>query len=517
MEELVWLAIVGLFKLFGWILKKTFRGLGRLLSLGGRRAAPVRSAPPRASAPAPTPRSAPSRKAPTGRAAQLVGELGDVQTEANALAERVRGELENAPFAETLVQLARRAGALRQRLASGEAVAPREAESLLERFSVLLEIVSTMAAQRRDPELADLLGDADALAAACYAPIVEYCRRKDIRLTSDRTATAIGGDKLFLLSVDDPAGLAAIVLPEAWASDLGWWPALAHEIGHDFYNSVTGLPRELMAALELPAQKDLPRVANRLTTADLDRAISAWHEELFADAFGTMMLGPAYVRTMSAIFASPAQPARACTIDFEGGRYEEHPPGHVRVACGARLLRQMGYGKEGDDLEAAWRRRHANPDRLLVPSTAGAWMAVDDEAVISRALNVGSLLYETGLSTLGGMPLRSIAGLDFGPREHARAHDVKSSLLAGVRPALRDPRLLIAGGVLAWFERPDQSARVYRLTREAVTGVGTKRRSVPGAATRDAGADDAFSPALLRDAILLDALLAPPRCSRVRR
>jgi hypothetical protein len=374
-----------------------------------------------------------------------------------------------------------------------------------------------MAAQRRDPELDDLLGDADALAAACYGPIVDYCRRKDIRLTSDRTATAIGGDKLFLLSVDDPAGLAPIVLPEAWASDLGWWPALAHEIGHDFYNSVTGLPRELMAVLKLPAQKDLPRQANRLTTADLDRAISAWHEELFADAFGTMMLGPAYVRTMAAIFGSPEQPARACTIAPEGGRFEEHPPGHVRVACGARLLAQMGYGKEGDGLEAAWRGRHGSPDRLFLPSTVGTWMAVDDEALIDRALAVGSVLYETGLATLGGMPLRSIAGLDFGPREHARAYEVKATLVAGGRPTLRDPRLLIAGGVLAWFDRPDQSSRIYRATRDAVIGVGARPRRQGGSPADGSSAGGVLTASLLRDAVLLDLVMAPPRRSRLRR
>src|SRR6185369_13228326 len=100
----------------------------------------------------------------------------------------------------------------------------------------------------------ELLGDADALAEACYRPIVDYCDQRAIKLISDRTATAIGGDKLFILRFDDPSGLAPIVLPANWSTEIGWWPALAHEIGHDFFNSVANLELELRKELRLPGR-----------------------------------------------------------------------------------------------------------------------------------------------------------------------------------------------------------------------------------------------------------------------
>jgi hypothetical protein len=227
-----------------------------------------------------------------------------------------------------------------------------------------------------------------------------------------------------------------------------------------------------------------------------------------------MMLGPAYLHTMAAIFGAPDQPARVCAVAPNGARYEEHPPGHVRVVCAARLLGQMAYGKEGDDLERAWRQRHNQPDRLFFPATTGEWMAVADEPVIQRASAVGTALYATGLTALAGAPLRSIPGLDFGPREHARAKEVKAALAAGRRPMLRDPRLLIAGAVLAWYERTDDRARIYRVTRDCIEGISGEPRRAATAA-EPAQADQPLDADVLRDAILLDLVLSPP--PRLRR
>ena len=375
MEELVWILIVGLFKGIAWILTAVFRALGRVLKLlfGGakiaRRADPARMAPPRSAPSSPAASkvlaSSDARARPAGVVAQLSTELGDLGTEAESLATRCRTEAQNLRFVPTLDAVGKRARTLQQRLhATGDPVRISDAQAATDRLGVLLEVVSLMAAQRRDPVLNDLLGDADALAESCYGPIVEHCRKNDIALASDRTATAIDGDKLFLLSVDDPAGLAAIVLPGAWASDLGWWPALAHEIGHDFYLSVPGLGAELTTVLSLPRETRLPSGRGRLNTGDVDRAVFAWHEELFADAFGTMMLGPAYLYTMAGIFARPKEPVQAVAVAQIQGRFEEHPPGHIRVACAARLLGLMGYGAEGDRLEARWRKLHADPDRV---------------------------------------------------------------------------------------------------------------------------------------------------------
>jgi hypothetical protein len=338
--------------------------------------------------------------------------------------------------------------------------------------------------------------------------VVEYCRQRGIKLISDRTATCIGGDKLFILSLDDPSGLAPIVLPRDWATQIGWWPALAHEIGHDFHNSVPNLGDELRRALSLPGPVGkLP--AAQVRQNDLDAAVGAWMEELFADAFGTMMLGPAYVATMSWSFGSPSEPVQTMAASpTRQGNFEEHPPGHVRVVVACRLLGMMGYGALGDRLEASWRRAHKNPSYVYLPTRTGGWATLTDEIVIERALQVGGALYETGLPSLAGFPLRSIPGLDFGPREHEAAHAVKDAILQGRKPALKDPRLVISGAVVAWTEKPTESARILKIARDLIDAVGVPRRRSQWA-PQGGAVEVTLSPAaeLWRDAIVLDALL----------
>jgi hypothetical protein len=513
--ELLIAIIVGIFKLIRWILVTFFKLLGGIFGLltrgakAARRLEPARMQPKKlqpakvpATARPVTPSAGPALK-------ELAARFDKLEETASAEAERCLGEEANLAFVETLRYIGSASREMKRRLATagsdGKVLGTGYREA--ERLEALFEVLSVMSDQRRDRDLLELLGDADALAEACYRPIVDYCRNRGIKLISDRTATCIGGDKLFILAVDDPSGLAPIVLPAAWSTEIGWWPALAHEIAHDFYNSVPGLGDELRRKLSLPLTGKLPS-QTRVTTADIDGAVGAWMEELFADAFGTMMLGPAFVATQSWSFGSPREPAQAlAAAGLKNGNFEEHPPGHVRVACACRLLREMGYGAQGDKLEASWRRAHRNPELVYLPTRTGGWVAVDDDAVIARALDVGMALYETGLDALHGVPLRSIQGLDFGPREHELAHGVKDALLAGRRPSLRDPRLVISGAVVAWSEKPAESARILAVARDLIDAVGVPRRRPAGAYAERSDDPAAPDAALWRDAIILDALL----------
>jgi hypothetical protein len=448
----------------------------------------------------------------------LIDELEGLSRESNERAERCRKEPANLDFVDSFKYVAKRAKHLAKRLRQGDLGFVQELADVRRHLDAIFEVTSFMAAQRRDQDLVELLGDADALAEACYRPIIEHCRKRAIPLSSDREVTILDGDKLYFFSIDDPTGLATVVLPGDFASDLGWWPALVHEIGHDFYRSVKGLPSDLVAHLRVPADPRLPMGTTAPSTADLDRALFAWHEELFADAFGTMMLGPAYVRTMMWTFGAEGREAVRAEA-LSDGRFEEHPPSHVRVAAACRLLGQMGYGAEGDRLESEWRKRVGPFDRVEIPTRRGLFFAFDDELVIELAARVGTILYQQGMPSLAEQSLRSIVGLDFGPREHAQAGRVARSLSAGQRPTIRDPRLLIAGGVLAWFERPDQAVVTYQRVRQAIVGVAEVRRNLndelaEGSEAVELGSPTSMSPSLVRDALILDALLELPRSMR---
>ena len=515
MDEVLIALVVGLFKLVYWLLRGVFRvlrGIVRAIAavLTGstsQRQEVVLSKMKRA-APALPGKGAAKGVDPTPR----VGKHLDATRALRALCEAQRNTRRFAPTLDGIVERGER---LASQLRIDSRATPEQLGRLV-RDESLRAIVGDLMDARRGT-LAGLLDDTDALANASYAPIVEYCKQRDIALASDRAATAIDGDKLFFMSIDDPSGLATIVLPSSFSTDISTWPAIAHEIAHDFFRSVDGLPRQLRAQLQLGTNVALlgPEDGQVGVRVLVEHAVAAWMEELFADSFGTMMLGPAYVHTMMQAFASPDEPTRALEMLYQVDQtkpvYEEHPPGHVRVVAGCRLLGRMGYGKEADALEARWRKLHGEPTCVYSALSDGRWVRVDEGIVLDRAAQVGTSLYMHGLDCLRGQPLRSVAGLDFGPREHEQARRIGERLASGRPVDVKDPRLLIAGAVIGTVAAPQQAAFIYALARNAIEGVDAPaaERALEGEVTGfEVGAEAA------REAFLAGIILGPPLSRR---
>ncbi len=326
--------VVGLYRVVEFIVKMIWQLLRFLFSpvlrsLGWGQAGAGEGATPRAQlrvgAKAKTKAAAkPAHVDDSALRARLTRSISEVAAAARADANSARDDLaldSIVPAFDALVERCDRARTL---------TSTADLKRAFERLEGMLAILRALVRERREPALRELLIGADALGGACYRPIVEFCRAHDIALSSNRVATAIDGDKLFFLGLDEPSGLALVVLPERWARELVWWPALAHEMGHDFYNSVDGLGKELSTKLGLAGTLEIPRFA-RQPGDFVTNAVTAWQEELFADAFGTLMMGPSYVRTMAAIFGSPKNPAAACTIDTRSrearwGKARRAPP-----------------------------------------------------------------------------------------------------------------------------------------------------------------------------------------------
>ena len=382
-------------------------------------------------------------------------------------------------------------------------------------LDALMSLLSLKADQRCDPSLDELIDDADALAEACYRPVVDYCRTNAVPLSSNRTAAFFGdGCSPWLGRIDDPTGLAILHLPWKWLAELHRWPAIAHEVGHDFYDSVPGLDQELLRFVgltEMPGDARIIDGRAGVDVRDVDRIVTRWRRELIADAFGVMMLGPAYAITTAAIFASPGEPEQALAISVEEDEYEVHPPGHVRVAAVCRLLARIGYGAVADGIEQRWRRQHGKPEIVLLPTRFG-YLRVEDEPFIERAVSLTVSLQRKGFEVLRGIPLSSMPGFDFGPREHEASLRTRDAFLTGGRPRLADARLLIAGAVMAWAERPDEGVGLLRAARLAVG-----RLDLPVPQDGVAKPRASSSPQeLVRDAVLLDTLLTPARASLLR-
>jgi hypothetical protein len=519
LKVLIWLV--------AWIVKLTYRLVRAVLRTSWSllrwaqrrlRGEEVPVAPPPRLATAAVRPPAPAESAAIKR---LAGKLGELAKRARALEARCADEPLCAPLLPTLRDfvLPKLDAALTDLRRATGATDLRPLASLGAYLDALTQLLSRMADQRRDEALDELVDDADTLAEACYRPVVDYCRTNDVPLSSDRTATVFGDDcSPWLGRIDDPTGLAILHLPWKWLAEVHRWPAIGHEVGHDFYDSVAGLDLEVLRRHGLADLADEAGVldgSQGITMRDIERIVVTWRHELVADAFGAMMFGPAYVVTTAAIFARPEAPRETLTVqvDESGTDYEVHPPGHIRVAAVCRLLARMGYGALGVGLEQRWRAQHGEPSGILLPAPDG-WLRIADEPFLDRAVSITASLYQEGFTALRGIPLSSMPGFDFGPREHEAALRARDAFLADARAPLTDARLLIAGAVLAWAERPQENARLLRAARLAV---GRLPLRVPGDAVSLAGVDMGSPRELVRDAFLLDLLLSPPASARYTR
>jgi hypothetical protein len=516
---LLWL-IRGIFKVAFLLVRGVLQLVWRILRAVVRR---LRGAP--AAAPSPPPERDQLGKATSAKGSsaereaieRLTARVSELAKRARGLEARCNAEPLCAPLLRTLREFA--LPKLDQLLVEARRATPAtDLEPLASSagyLEALIRLVSRMADQRCDPALDELIDDADTLSEACYRPIVDYCRINGVPLGSDRAAAVFGDDcSPWLGRIDDPTGLAILNLPWKWLAEVHRWPAIAHEVGHDFYDSVAGLDDELLRRHGLGSVAGDARVldgSEGVSLRDVERIVTNWRRELIADAFGVMMLGPAYVVTTAAIFARLDEPRETLTVQVDGDDYEVHPPAHIRVAAVCRLLARMGYGAAGVTLEQSWRAQHGEPTGILLPIPDG-WLRVPDEPFIERAVALTASLYQEGFTALRGIPLSSMPGFDFGPREHEAALAAKAAFLAYARAPITDARLLIAGAVLAWAERPADALRLLRAARLAVGKLPLRIADDAAAAP----ARTSSTQEVLRDAFLLDLLLAPPVALRGR-
>jgi len=399
--------------------------------------------------------------------------------------------------------------------------APDAGQALAACGAVFAE-VKELVRQRRDPVLLHALGDADALADACYGPIVDFASAGGLPLTTAWPVTRLSQFDLAIWTGFAPTSVAPIFLPPQFFESLLFWPALGHEIGHDFLVSVRGLDARLRQDLELPPEtvgaRPLRFQGNSLSIAELRRVFGAWFEELFSDVFGTLMFGTAYVTTMCQLFACRERPQESLLVATRprSSYYDVHPPAHLRVFVSCTMLNLTGLAQDGDRLWGWWHALHGweSPQASLFFPMAGEWVGLPFDAFASIAQPLVERLCGGPLGGLNGMGLRDVSGLDLGPHRIAESERARRSLLAGSVPPVRDARAVISGAVLAAFERPESHQQILKLARAAIPARGTGEQR-PDAfhpypkSKRTGGLD--LSPQAVVEALLLNELLDGPR------
>ena len=399
------------------------------------------------------------------------------------------------------------------------------ARAKLVHLTMVRDAVEYFIAQRRRPDLREAVGDADALAQGCYQPVLDFARMNRVPLTSAQPVTLLTPFDMSTWVGFIPTGVAPLFLPPTFFEDIRWWPAVAHEIGHDFLAATPGLETNLRLQLGLPSEAAGSRLIDThgggLPMRELVRIHGAWFEEIFCDLFGTMMLGPAYGYSMASLFAQPDAPMRVITAyrTPDGRGYDSHPPRHLRVLLCTRALRLMGEDEAADEILDEWTALHGDQEVLWIPTTR-ATIGVPTEIMVDIGDDIITALYREGMDGLDGHALSDIPGLDHGPHQAAESRRARDELLAGRAPVSQGTRAVVAGAVLAWHQDPGSQARILALARQAIVGVTETRRDIHAGAHADAYALDPLAAGRtprqheLREAFLLHTMLAPPRSVR---
>ncbi|MCP1783886.1 hypothetical protein [Bradyrhizobium japonicum] len=279
----------------------------------------------------------------------------------------------------------------------------RETEALILGIRRIWEFFRSKLVQRWDEDLRRFLQLADELAWSCYQPALEAsqsARREPplVFLNGGLSPFALSRNRAFRaedvpgqpLAPDtyDPVlqrlPIAVIGVPWHQTAHLPDLPVVAHETGHAVEQNL-GLHEEVLAAL-----------ATKLNGAAHLPQWQAWAAETFADLWGALTLGPAFVSSLIDFLAgNPVQ------IQNEvASTGDEYPTANLRIRLCLRVLERMGFDEDAQTLKAQWELQYG---RDGMPA-----------AYVQDAADVADALLDASFSGLGGAgPLLNLPDLRF--------------------------------------------------------------------------------------------------------
>ena len=378
----------------------------------------------------------------------------------------------------------------------------------------LLRYLETMAEQRLRGS-ASVLGDADRMADACYAPILEFARSQGLDLRTSTPVVVSGNWTLSIVPRFASTRVAPLRLPRGFGRSVWLWPAIAHEIAHDLYYSIDGLEADLHDRLGLPQEVRAPTSQHEIDPAWLHQLFGAWLSEIFADTMGTLMLGPAYVETMRRTFRNPNSAQRTAAIFAAHGSIDEHPPQRLRLYMATRVLHHLGRHQEADSLWERWETEHPEVGLYYLP-LAGQWIGLSDESLHALADSIVDVLLEQSWPELDGYRLMNIPGFAYLHAEHAEVERLRATLALG-KTVQGDVRWIMAAAVLAAAEQPTLHDQILEAAQRSIIGIGTEERrtEAPKVRRRARGAiadtlvASLREPDSIREAIILGEAIRP--------
>jgi hypothetical protein len=254
----------------------------------------------------------------------------------------------------------------------GSLVEVRDRSKVVLALFRIWEFLRAKLAQRREPRFGPFLWLADEYAWLCYQPIYEQGFKEPplVYLNGGYSPFTLTRREPFqaesvpqelirsrpLLEVMESLPFPVVGVPWYQVRNLADLPVIGHEIGHS-----------VEADLQLSAA-----IAHAIegAVADATRRVrwNRWGSEVFADLYGIIASGPAFVSALANFLSTEDQTAEP----------EEYPPLSIRFRFNIDALHALGYAADCETLRTRW--------DAVFPVSAGLCGYLDDSSGVAAAL-----------------------------------------------------------------------------------------------------------------------------------
>lgn len=206
--------------------------------------------------------------------------------------------------------------------------------------------------------------------------------------------------------------------------------AIPHEVAHNLQADLglwTVVPRALMRRMRaagLPLEVRKPWVR--------------WQKEIFADLLSVLLIGPAYVGSITDVVSK--SPRATVAWNPMG----VHPTPFLRVLINLELLRRMGFATEARALRRAWLALHPPARASALPFAMRRWF----RRCVAMVVDV---IADTAYAELGGRSLRQV--ICFRPQDQRVATEAAHRLARGADPGIVPERFLLSAVRYAFDHR----------------------------------------------------------------
>jgi hypothetical protein len=326
----------------------------------------------------------------------------------------------------------------------------RNLESLILGIRRIWEFFRSKLIQRRDDDMRTFLQLADELAWKCYKPVIDIAGPKARR--EPPLVFLNGGLSPYALTRDE--AFAAEAVPGEVLAGRTWDPILQR-----LPVPVIGVPWHQTAHIP-----DLPVVAHEAghvveqdfgwhetVTSNIDARLKgspgttraghwkAWSKEIFADLWGCLALGPAFVNSLMDFLALAPQVVDG-EIATEQGKY---PTAHLRIQLCLEALKTLGFDSEIPAIETAWRAEFK----------AGAMSGFEkDVAAIVEAIYASDFEIDGKKWRLPDIPALQFKVVDWGYAQDAANEQKRGKVLESATTAA----LLVAAARFSFDQDPTQ-------------------------------------------------------------